>query len=155
MSDELSFQAQAETAAERAAIIDAYISKHLKEGIDYGAIPVRGRASKPGLFKPGAEKICLLLALRPVFTGDDATLNMAGNPTGLFAYVCQLVTRDGEIAGEGRGGAHRGRAQQPSDGQEPGAHALAGAAGGAQGCDDPRPVRREWHHGGRGAVGGH
>ncbi|MDQ2806359.1 MAG: hypothetical protein M3Z04_05495, partial [Chloroflexota bacterium] len=94
-------------AAEEARrdIIREFISRQLKSGTDYGTITSNGRESKPSLFKPGAERICLLLQLRPKFSADRATLAMAGNPPGLFAYICRLMDSHGNIIGEGRGAA--------------------------------------------------
>lgn len=92
----------------RRKVFRAYISRNLKAGVDYGTIPVPNRESKPTLFKPGAEKICLLMHLRPEFEPDTETLAMAGNPAGLFAFVCKLYDRNGVLAGEGRGAADLG-----------------------------------------------
>ena len=89
----------------RREIIREFISRQLKSGTDYGTITSNGRESKPSLFKPGAERICLLLQLRPRFSADRATLAMAGNPPGLFAYICRLMDSHGNIVGEGRGAA--------------------------------------------------
>jgi hypothetical protein len=46
------------------------------------------------VWKPGAEKVCSLLQLRPAFAPDQATQEMAGNAPGLFAYVCWLVNQE-------------------------------------------------------------
>jgi hypothetical protein len=62
----------------------------------------------PGAWKPGAEKVCSLLQLRPTFAPDQATQELAGSAPGLFAYVCWLVNRDGRVVGEGRGAAELG-----------------------------------------------
>ena len=64
-------------------------------GVDYGTIITCKQKSKPSLWKPGAEKVCSLLQLRPAFAPDQATQAMAGNAPGLFAYVCWLVNGDG------------------------------------------------------------
>jgi hypothetical protein len=95
---------------EQRKLITEFISKHMKEGIDYGRIKVRtkdGREveSKPSLFKPGSEKFCSLFHLRPVFVRDDETWEMAGKVPGLFAYKCQLIAPNGAVVGEGRGAA--------------------------------------------------
>ncbi len=90
---------------ERREIIREFIARNLKSGTDFGTIMAGRRETKPSLFKPGAEKMCLLFQLRPKFTPDRATLAMAGNPPGLFAYVCRLIDRQGRIVGEGRGAA--------------------------------------------------
>ncbi|HUS17992.1 MAG TPA: hypothetical protein VM536_23595 [Chloroflexia bacterium] len=93
---------------ERREIVRDFIARNLKSGSDFGTIMAGRRESKPSLFKPGAEKICLLFQLRPKFSPDRATLAMAGNPPGLFAYVCRLVDTQGRIVGEGRGAADLG-----------------------------------------------
>jgi hypothetical protein len=89
----------------RREIVREFIGRNLKVGVDYGTIMTGRRESKPSLFKPGAEKMCLLFGLRSKFNADRATLVMAGNPPGLFAYVCRLIDRQGRIVGEGRGAA--------------------------------------------------
>src|SRR4051794_37313937 len=93
------------TEEERREIIREFIARNLKSGTDYGTVMSGGRESKPSLFKPGAEKICLLFGLRPRFAGDKATLAMAGNRPGLFAYICRLLDGTGRVVGEGRGAA--------------------------------------------------
>ncbi|HMA34000.1 MAG TPA: hypothetical protein VKY74_05905 [Chloroflexia bacterium] len=90
---------------QRREIIREFIARNLKSGTDYGTVLSNGRESKPSLFKPGAEKICLLFQLRPKFLADAPTLAMAGNPAGLFAYICRLFDPQGHIVGEGRGAA--------------------------------------------------
>jgi hypothetical protein len=90
---------------ERREIIREFIARNLKSGTDYGTVQSGGRESKPSLFKPGAEKICLLFQLRPRFVGDRATLAMAGGRPGVFAYICRLIDPTGRVVGEGRGAA--------------------------------------------------
>ncbi len=88
---------------ERRELIREFISRNLKSGTDYGTISLGRRESKPSLFKPGAEKICLLLGWRPTFSADTDTLAMLGPGPGTFAYLCRLVDSQGRIVGEGRG----------------------------------------------------
>lgn len=96
---------------ERRKLITKFISEHMKEGIDYGQIEMVGKdgkkyLSKPSLFKPGSEKFCSLLHLRPTFQKDSETWEMMGEKAGLVCYLCQLLGPDGEIVGEGRGAAN-------------------------------------------------
>lgn len=103
-------RARIQEETEQRKLITEFISKHMKEGVDYGKIKVRtkdGREveSKPSLFKPGSEKFCSLFHFRPVFSRDDETWEMAGKPAGLFAYKCQLISPNGAVVGEGRGAA--------------------------------------------------
>lgn len=62
---------------------------------------------KSTLCKPGTEKICGLLQLRPVFTRDLETWEMLGSEPGVVALKCELVTGSGVVVAEGRGARHR------------------------------------------------
>src|SRR5215510_15465428 len=46
---------------------------------------------KATLAKPGAEKICGLLQLRPTFKRDADSWEMLGGETGLVTLICELV----------------------------------------------------------------
>lgn len=93
---------------EKRKLITGFITAHLTEGLDYGTIKIVGRngqeyTSKPSLFKPGSEKFCSLLHLRPIFERDNETWEMAGKINNLFCYKCNLLDQKGNIVGEGRG----------------------------------------------------
>lgn len=62
---------------------------------------------KATLCKPGSEKICGLLQLRPRFKRDVESWEMLGGEAGLVTLVCELVTPAGVIVAEGRGARHR------------------------------------------------
>src|SRR5262245_60227282 len=62
---------------------------------------------KSTLCKPGSEKICGLLRLRPRFRRDVETWEMLGSEAGVVALVCELVTAAGIVVAEGRGARHR------------------------------------------------
>lgn len=62
---------------------------------------------KSTLCKPGSEKICGLLQLRPTFRRDAETWEMLGSEPGVVALVCELVTASGAVVAEGRGARHR------------------------------------------------
>jgi len=62
---------------------------------------------KATLAKPGSEKICGLLQLRPTFKRDVDTWEMLGGETGLVTLICELVTPTGVVVAEGRGARHR------------------------------------------------
>lgn len=109
-----------EIETERRKLLNKYIADNLKDGVDYGRIHIAKNCdykyetskckqdshwSKKSLFKPGSEKFCSLMYLRPVFKKDVETYEMAGSPAGLFCYVCELVDKKGAIVGEGRGAA--------------------------------------------------
>lgn len=62
---------------------------------------------KSTLCKPGSEKICGLLQLRPVFSRDVETWEMLGSEPGVVALKCELITANGVVVAEGRGARHR------------------------------------------------
>ena len=62
---------------------------------------------KATLCKPGSEKICGLLQLRPRFRRDVESWEMLGGEAGLVTLVCELVTPAGVVVAEGRGARHR------------------------------------------------
>src|SRR5262245_30521093 len=62
---------------------------------------------KATLAKPGAEKICGLLQLRPTFKRDADSWQMLGSEAGLLTLICELVTPTGVVVAEGRGARHR------------------------------------------------
>lgn len=84
-------------------VINEYIKNNMVAGKDFGSINVQGKASKPSLFKPGAEKFCGLFKIRPSFRKDNETVDMLGNTAGIIAYICDLVDGQGRVVGEGRG----------------------------------------------------
>lgn len=73
----------------------------MRKEIDYGIIP--GTGGKPTLYKPGAEKLCKVFKLYPVFTPLGIVEDWESN---LFhyRYSCNLVHREtGEVWGAGIG----------------------------------------------------
>lgn len=103
-ADELDKRIKAES--EKRKLLKKGIKEHLTQGIDYGTIKFGGKESKPVLFKPGSERIMNWFGLKAVFEEDKETYKMAGQPAGLFCYLCKLINEDGEVVGEGRGAAH-------------------------------------------------
>lgn len=74
----------------------------MRKDADYGVIP--GTGDKPTLLKPGAEKLCALFGLRPVFV---VVREVEDWDKGIFYYwyKCQLLSGD-RIVGEGEGSAN-------------------------------------------------
>jgi hypothetical protein len=70
----------------------SFVKDELKEGTDYGA--AYEGSKKPSLLKPGAEKICMLLQMEPVFIPDHDTWTMLGGIAGCVNLVCYLLTSD-------------------------------------------------------------
>ena len=85
------------------AMLTAYISEHLQEGIDYYTLTIGGQVSKPSLSKAGSEKFLRLFNVHATFRKDDETWEMLGRPAGVICYLCELSTQRGEVVGEGRG----------------------------------------------------
>ena len=89
-------------AAQR-AVVTRYIKEQMTEGVDYYTLTIKGRVSKATLSKAGSEKFLSLFQLSAQFQQDEATWRMLGSKDGLLCYTCMLMTRSGEVIGEGRG----------------------------------------------------
>jgi hypothetical protein len=85
------------------AVLTAYITEHLQEGIDYYTLTIGGKVSKPSLSKAGSEKFLSLFNVHAKFRKDAETWEMLGRPAGVICYICELYTKRGELVGEGRG----------------------------------------------------
>jgi hypothetical protein len=74
----------------------------MRRDADYGVIP--GTGDKPTLLKPGAEKLCALFGLRPMFV---VVREVEDWEKGVFYYwyKCQLYSGD-RLVGEGEGSAN-------------------------------------------------
>lgn len=90
-----------------------WIKGNLKKDVDFGC-PINKKtgqpigSGKPFLYKPGAEKVCTLLNVMPVFERDSTTWEMFDKRAGLVCFLCRLVKMaDGvTVVGEGRGCAN-------------------------------------------------
>ena len=89
--------------AEQRQVVKRFLQTQLQEGTDYYSLKIGGRETKPTLSKAGSEKFLGLFQLHASFTQDDATWTMLGKPEGVLCYTCHLLTRSGEVVGEGRG----------------------------------------------------
>ena len=89
-------------AAQR-AVVTRYIKEQMTEGVDYYTLTIKGRVSKATLSKAGSEKFLRLFQLSAQFQQDLDTWHMLGSKDGLLCYTCHLLTRSGEVIGEGRG----------------------------------------------------
>lgn len=70
----------------------------MQDGTHYGVIP--GCGDKPALFKPGAEKICLMFRLLATF---EVTRTDFDGGHREFSVVCTLKTPQGSVVGQGVG----------------------------------------------------
>ena len=99
---------QIEQAINHYGLLTQYVSRILKESIDYGTIP---RGKKPILFKSGAEKLLQLFKLRPEFILVKSIEDWTGEQHGLkeplfhYSYRCVLYYPkiNGNPVGEGSG----------------------------------------------------
>lgn len=96
-----------------------WIREALVEGVDFGRIHVVSKNkcpdgnrctnpnhfSKPSLFKPGAEKICGMLGVWPVYPNMDDYEQMAmrGEETRSIILRCHIVDAAGNVVAEGVG----------------------------------------------------
>src|SRR5215472_3811467 len=129
LNDPAALQARLDTYSEAREVLVKWLLSKLVPGIDYTLIHrkigPRGNKSecpnagnmvarvceacggKSTLCKPGSEKICGLLQLRPRFRRDQETWEMLGSEPGVLALVCELVTAAAVVVAEGRGARHR------------------------------------------------
>src|SRR5215475_5442322 len=129
LNDPAALAARLATYSESRRVLVDWLLSRLVAGIDYTLIHrkvgPRGNKSecpnagnmvarvcetcggKSTLCKPGSEKICGLLQLRPRFRRDVETWEMLGSEPGVLALVCELVTANGTVVAEGRGARHR------------------------------------------------
>jgi hypothetical protein len=88
---------------EQRALLQMYVSQHMKTGTDYGVIP---GTNKPTLLKPGAEKLTDLFRCTPSF---DLIEKIEDWEKGLFHYTfrVRITSRDaGTVLAEGFGSAN-------------------------------------------------
>jgi len=96
--------ASVEKAVERYRAVDEFIKQILRPGVDYGIIP---GATKPSLYKPGAEKMCAFFGLQVRISLEDRTEDWTGaehgdEPFFNYRYKTGLYRGDFLIA-EGEG----------------------------------------------------
>lgn len=84
---------------ERQKLIETAMTSAMKQDVDYGVIP---GVKKPSLFKPGAEKLCLLLMLAPTFPNDRRVV-LHGTDGHLDVESCCVLvhTPTGTVVAEG------------------------------------------------------
>jgi hypothetical protein len=88
---------------EQRQLLARYIKEQLTDGVDYYTLRIKGRDTKPTLSKAGSEKFLAIFKLIATFHQDQATWTMLGSKEGVLCYTCTLLTRDGQVVGEGRG----------------------------------------------------
>jgi len=91
------------TWKEQRQLLARYIKEQLTDGVDYYTLRIKGRDTKPTLSKAGSEKFLAIFKLTATFQQDQATWTMLGSKEGVLCYTCTLLTRDGQVVGEGRG----------------------------------------------------
>jgi hypothetical protein len=129
LHDPAALAAQLKSYGEARKLLVDWLMAQLVAGIDYTLIhkkigprgnkqdcPNKGNmverscaacGGKSTLCKPGSEKLCGLLRLRPVFSRDADTWEMLGSEPGVVSLKCELVTAGGTVVAEGRGARHR------------------------------------------------
>lgn len=77
-------------------VIQEAMRQVMEEGVHFGRIP--GCGDKPGLFKPGAEKLSLMFRLNTSF---DVTKLELGNGHREYSVVCSVRDVHGRLIGQG------------------------------------------------------
>jgi len=121
LHDPTALAAQLDTYSKSRELLVAWLFAHLVAGVDFMLIHRKARGQpcpkkadvasarcgecggKATLCKPGSEKLCGLLRLRPRFVRDVDTWEMLGALPGVLAFKCELVTGSGVVVAEGRG----------------------------------------------------
>jgi hypothetical protein len=93
-------------AIKRYEALKRYIERVLIDGVDYGKVP---GVDKPFLFKPGAQKLCMLFGYVPHYESRVQIEDWSGEKFGeslfYYQYAC-VLTKDGKPVGEGIGSAN-------------------------------------------------
>lgn len=99
------FKAGLDRRKENRKTLMDWIRSSLVEGRDYGSIMIKGRQSKPSLFKPGAEKITAMLGLVCRFPNLESYERAVLEGVHLDQVIirCNLLNQIGEVIGEGVG----------------------------------------------------
>ena len=99
------FKAGLERRDENRSILIDWVRKSLVEDVDFGRIVIRGRKSKPSLFKPGAEKILGKLGLTPTFPTlcEYEKSAYSGVEIENIIIRCEVLDSHGTIVGQGVG----------------------------------------------------
>jgi hypothetical protein len=90
---------------ENRARLMEWVRDALVEGIDFGCIPTRRGASKPSLWKPGAEKICGMLGITVHFPTlhDYEQAALQGVQPVHIIVRCELQDAGGRVVADGVG----------------------------------------------------
>ncbi|MGK7932389.1 MAG: hypothetical protein AB4041_13290, partial [Microcystaceae cyanobacterium] len=92
-------QSALENTKQHYEIMTAFVREQMQQGTDFGVIP--GTKGKPTLLKPGAEKLCRLLNLRPTFELIDSIVDF-DKPLFHYHYRCTLYHQQ-ELVGQAEG----------------------------------------------------
>ncbi len=92
-------QSALETTKQHYEIMTAFVREQMQQGTDFGVIP--GTKGKPTLLKPGAEKLCRLLNLRPTFELIHSIVDF-DKPLFHYHYRCTLYHQQ-ELVGQAEG----------------------------------------------------
>jgi hypothetical protein len=104
---------------ERRKTFREWLQGQLVPGVHYGVPPgcepptkrpdPKQWQYKPSLYKAGADFICDLMAARDEYEPDMLSWELSGKLAGLYPFICRLHSRNGDLLGEGRGAAIRGK----------------------------------------------
>jgi len=83
----------------------SWLKDNLVDGTDYGSIKIKGKPSKPSLWKSGAEKVANVLSVKASFPSYKDYEQVALNNIELkiITIRCDLINNNGVIVSEGCG----------------------------------------------------
>ena len=81
-----------------------WVRSALVEDTDFGSIIIKGKKSRPSLFKPGAEKICGMMGLTPTFPNltEYERMILDGKEIDIILIRCNMLM-NGMVIAEGVG----------------------------------------------------
>ncbi|BBL77543.1 hypothetical protein MishRS11D_46410 (plasmid) [Methylomagnum ishizawai] len=99
------FRAGLDRRRENRTALMRWVREALVENVDFGSITVKGRKSKPSLWKPGAEKICGMLGVSVAFPtlADYEQAALRGAELKAIIIRCEIRDSIGRIIADGVG----------------------------------------------------
>jgi hypothetical protein len=106
--------------SERRRLFREWLLSNMEEGVHYGVVPGTGGKGGndpqyrklPSLYQPGADLVVELMNVRAEFEPDPVAWQQLGSKPGVVCYKCRLISRDGQVIGEGNGADKVGNKQR-------------------------------------------
>lgn len=99
------FTAGLDRRKQNRGVLLSWVRNALVDSVDFGSIKIKGRMSRPSLWKPGAEKICGMLGvtIRYPSLSEYEQAAMTGAEIKQVIIRCEILDAAGSIIAEGIG----------------------------------------------------